>query len=228
VNGDPRRLAAEVLPLLRETVEPLLAAGVVWRLQLDTYERELGRYGGDEGIELSEELFRHDSDAVLGIVRTLWGDEGLDARWRLTIYGIDRLLDDFGFDIERKRAWARRCRDGFAQEFDIQGPAKRALGQRYRAERKALEELLELEEHADHPLAPGVELLRERSRRLEPVVERLLEGEQRLSVLLDGLLRSYAHMHANRLLRGAHRAQELVLYELLHRVYASRLGRTAV
>jgi len=228
VNGDPRRLAAEVLPLLRETVEPLLAAGVVWRLQLDTYERELGRYGGDEGIELSEELFRHDSDAVLGIVRTLWGDEGLDARWRLTIYGIDRLLDDFGFDIERKRAWARRCRDGLAQEFDIQGPAKRALGQRYRAERKALEELLELEEHADHPLAPGVELLRERSRRLEPVVERLLEGEQRLSVLLDGLLRSYAHMHANRLLRGAHRAQELVLYELLHRVYASRLGRTAV
>jgi class I lanthipeptide synthase len=39
---------------------------------------------------------------------------------------------------------------------------------------------------------------------------------------------SYAHMHANRLLRGAHRAQELVLYELLHRVYASRLARAAV
>jgi thiopeptide-type bacteriocin biosynthesis protein len=228
VNGDPRRLASEVLPLLHETAGPLLADGVVWRLQLDTYERELRRYGGDDGIELSEELFRHDSDAVLGIVRTLWGDEGLDARWRLTLYGIDLLLDDFGFDVEGKREWARRCRDGFAREFDIHGPTKRVLGERYRAERKALEELLELDEGADHPLAPGIELLRERSRRLAPVVERLREREERLSVPLDSLLWSYAHMHANRLLRGAHRAQELVLYELLHRVYASRLARAAL
>jgi class I lanthipeptide synthase len=228
MNGDPRRLAAEVLPLLHETAEPLLADGVVWRLQFDTYERELRRYGGDEGIELSEELFRHDSDAVLGIVHTLWGDEGLDARWRLTLYGIDLLLDDFGFDVEDKRGWARRWRDEFAREFDVQGPAKRALGQRYRAEREALEELLELDEGAEHPLAPGVELLRERSRRLAPVVAGVLEREQRLSVSLDGLLWSYAHMHANRLLRGAHRAQELVLYELLHRIYASRLARATL
>jgi hypothetical protein len=35
-------------------------------------------------------------------------------------------------------------------------------------------------------------------------------------------------MHANRLLRGAYRAQELVLYDLLDRVYTSRLARTAV
>jgi len=228
VNGDSRRLMGEVLPLLRQKAEPLLAVGVMWRLQLDTYERELRRYGGDEGIELSEELFRHDSEAVLGIVRTLWGDEGLDARWRLTLYGIDRLLDDFGLDLERKRVWARGCRDGFAREFDVRGQTKRALGERYRAERKALDELLGLEEGDDHPLAPGVQLLRERSRRLAPLVERLRAREERLSVSLDDLLWSYAHMHANRLLRGAHRAQELVLYDLLDRVYASRLARTAV
>ncbi|MDQ3875106.1 MAG: lantibiotic dehydratase, partial [Actinomycetota bacterium] len=227
VNGDPGRLGAEVLPLLRAKAEPLLADGVFWRLQLDTYERELRRYGGDEGIELSEELFRHDSEAVLGIVRTLWGDQGLDARWRLTLYGIDRLLDDFGFDDARKREWARRSRDGFMREFEIRGPAKRALGERYRAERKALEELLGLEERDDHALAPGVQLLRERSRRLAPLVERLRAREQRLSVSLDELLWSYAHMHANRLLRGAHRAQELVVYDLLDRVYASRLARAA-
>jgi thiopeptide-type bacteriocin biosynthesis protein len=228
VKGDPRRLVEEVLPLLRQKAEPLLADGVMWRLQLDTYERELRRYGGDEGIELSEELFRHDSEAVLGIVRTLWGDEGLDARWRLALYGIDRLLDDFGLDLERKRAWSRGCRDGFARELDVRGQTKRALGERYRAERKALDELLGLEEGDDHPLAPGVQLLRERSRRLAPLIERLRAREQRLSVSLDDLLWSYAHMHANRLLRGAHRAQELVLYDLLDHVYASRLARAAV
>jgi thiopeptide-type bacteriocin biosynthesis protein len=228
VNGDPRRLVEEVLPLLRQKAELLLADGVMWRLQLDTYERELRRYGGDEGIELSEEIFWHDSEAVLGIVRTLWGDEGLDARWRLALYGIDRLLDDFGLDLERKRAWARGCRDGFAREFDVGGQTRRALGERYRAERKAIDELLALEEGDDHPLAPGVQLLRERSARLAPLVERLRASEQRLSVSLDHLLWSYTHMHANRLLRGAYRAQELVLYDLLDRVYTSRLARTAV
>ncbi len=228
MNGDPRRLVEEVLPLLREKVERLLVDGVMWRLQLDTYERELRRYGGDEGIELSEELFWHDSEAVLQIVRTLSGDEGLDARWRLALYGIDRLLDDFGLDLDGKRAWARGCRDGFAREFDVRGPTRRALGERYRTERKALDELLGLEEGDDHPLAPGVQLLRERSWRLAPLVEGLRAREQHLSVSLDHLLWSYAHMHANRLLRGAYRAQELVLYDLLDRVYMSRLARTAV
>jgi hypothetical protein len=32
-------------------------------------------------------------------------------------------------------------------------------------------------------------------------------------------------MHVNRLLRSAHRAQELVLYELLDRAYSARAGR---
>jgi len=228
LNGDPRRLVQDVLPLLREAADPLLAEDVMWRLQLDTYERELRRYGGDEGIELSEELFRHDSEAALGIVHMLSGDDGLDARWRLTLYGIDRFLDDFGLDLERRRVWARRSRDAFAPEFDVQGSTRRVLGERYRAERKALEELLDLEEGDDHPLAAGVQLLRERSLRLAPVVEQLRVREQRSSVSLDHLLWSYAHMHANRLLRGAHRAQELVLYDLLDRVYTSRLARTAV
>jgi hypothetical protein len=36
---------------------------------------------------------------------------------------------------------------------------------------------------------------------------------------------SVAHMHVNRVLRSAQRAQELVLYEMLDRVYSSRAAR---
>ncbi|HEY1639542.1 MAG TPA: lantibiotic dehydratase C-terminal domain-containing protein, partial [Streptosporangiaceae bacterium] len=38
---------------------------------------------------------------------------------------------------------------------------------------------------------------------------------------------SLAHMHVNRLLRSAQRAQELVLYEMLDRLYTSRAARRA-
>jgi thiopeptide-type bacteriocin biosynthesis protein len=224
LKGDPAALARDVLPLLHEAAQPLLVDGRIWRLQLDTYERELQRYGGDEAIALSEELFRHDSDAVLAIVGTLWGDAGLDARWRLALYGIELLLDDFGFDPGHRREWARRSRDGFAREFGVDAAAKRALGERYRTERAALEQLFDAD--SAHPLAAGVELLRERSRRIAPLAQQLRGLEDRLSVPLEDLVASYAHMHVNRLLRGAAREQELVLYDLLDRMYSSRLART--
>jgi hypothetical protein len=44
---------------------------------------------------------------------------------------------------------------------------------------------------------------------------------------LTDVAMSYAHMHVNRLLRSAQRAQELVVYELLDRVYSSRAARRA-
>jgi hypothetical protein len=57
---------------------------------------------------------------------------------------------------------------------------------------------------------------------------RVLARAGRLSRTMTDLATSYAHMHANRLLRSAHRAQELVLYELLDRAYSSRAGRRPV
>src|SRR6185436_14813110 len=67
-SGDPARLSSEVLPALRDLVEPLLADGRLLRFQLDTYEREVERYGGAEGIILAERVFEADSRAVLDIV----------------------------------------------------------------------------------------------------------------------------------------------------------------
>jgi len=42
---------------------------------------------------------------------------------------------------------------------------------------------------------------------------------------LNELAASFLHMHANRLLRSAPRAQELALYDLLARLYRSRRAR---
>ena len=43
------------------------------------------RYGGPEGMQLAEQLFHADSEAVAGDRRALDGDEGADARWRLAL-----------------------------------------------------------------------------------------------------------------------------------------------
>jgi hypothetical protein len=52
-----------------------------------------------------------------------------------------------------------------------------------------------------------------------------LRRSGRLARPLADLAASFLHMHANRLLRSAQRAQELVLYDFLARLYESRAAR---
>ncbi|XYH98533.1 lantibiotic dehydratase [Sorangium sp. So ce1128] len=231
-HGDPARLHSDVLPALHAGVAPLLEGGLVWKLQLDTYERETERYGGHEGMELSEQVFHADSDAVLELVGFLARTEGADdARWRLALCGMDMLLDDFKLDLGTKLAVAERARRAFASEFRANVALTRTLGDKHRKESKALGMLLERatgdDDDAVRPLSPGIEILRRRSERLAPVSEALRAAEQapRLWLPVTDVVPSYLHMFANRLLHAEARAQELVLYDFLARLYGSRLAR---
>ena len=230
LHGTPARLYGEVLPELNAALESRFGDGQLWRLQLDTYEREAERYGGQEGILVAEELFHADSETVLELVGLLGGDEGAVARWRLALWGIDLLLGDLGFDLARKLLWARQRRDSFGPEYGVDRPKRVRLGNRFRQERAALEELFragEVPGGGDHELAPGLTVLCAGSGSMAPVAERLraLSDSGRLTVSMDDMAASLAHMRVNRLLRSAHRAQEAVLYDFLERIYDGRAAR---
>lgn len=228
-HGAPRRLLSEVLPALEAEVAPLLADGRLWRFQLDTYDREVERYGGPAGIGLSERLFHADSEAVLSIVELLEGDEGAEARWRLAVYGTDLLLDDLGFDAEGKRAVLGRVRESFFKEFGGGKPLRLQLDRKQRAERRALEALLDPANHEQSDLAPGLAILNRRSQSNAALIAELrhLEQEGRLAPPVAQIAPSLVHMHVNRLIRSAQRAHELVLYDLLAGIFDSRAARAA-
>jgi thiopeptide-type bacteriocin biosynthesis protein len=221
-HGDPGRLAAEVLPRLES-----LSARLARKLVLDTYEREIERYGGDEGMEPSEGLFQADSEAVVGILEAYTGDAAADARWRLCLKSMDLLLEELGLDLETRFRLADSLRASFLKEFRGEGPFERQLGDRFRRDRNALEALLDPRRESESPLAAGVSILRRRSETWRPVAQTLrrLAAEARLTTPLENLAGSFLHMHANRLLRASARAQELVIYDFLSRLYESRLAR---
>ncbi|HTL99240.1 MAG TPA: lantibiotic dehydratase, partial [Holophagaceae bacterium] len=77
-HGDPVALHEKLWPHLRAALPPLLAQGMAWRLQSDTYEREVERYGGPEGIALSEAWFHADSRLCLDLLARLPGDAGME------------------------------------------------------------------------------------------------------------------------------------------------------
>ncbi|MGW7442949.1 lantibiotic dehydratase [Kitasatospora sp. NPDC054795] len=222
LHGDRRRLAADVLPALYDAARPLLADGVVRRVQLDTYEREIERYGGPVGIRLSELLFRQDSEAALRTVESLGAEGGADSRWRAALVGIDRLLTDLGLRRAEKRALVSAARDRFRAEFRVDQAVRRGIGDRFRRERAALERLLA---DPDRDPDPGADpdTADDTSAAVRSLAAELREGVRtgQIGTPIAALAGNYVHLHANRVLRSAARAQELLLYDFLSRLYAA-------
>ncbi|HYC92892.1 MAG TPA: lantibiotic dehydratase [Thermoanaerobaculia bacterium] len=228
-HGAPWRLAAEVLPVLQSTIAPLLDDGRLWRMQLDTYDREIERYGGAAGIGPCEKLFHADSEAVLAILNLLEGDEGGQARWRLALCGIDLLLGDLGLDASGKRTLLGQVRDGFFREYGGGKPLRVQLDYKHRLERRALEPLLDSTASAGSDLAPALAILKSRSEHNASIVAELrrLEQARRLTMPVTDIASSLVHMHVNRLIRSDQRAHELVIYDLLCAIYDSQAARAA-
>ncbi|MFN0063759.1 MAG: lantibiotic dehydratase [Myxococcaceae bacterium] len=225
--GDKKRLWSELWPQIEGFFDPQRTGSKVWRVQLDTYERELERYGGPQGMVLSERLFDADSKAALAIVAATGDDESQELRWRLTLMGMDRLLDDFALEQPAKRDMMLSSRDAFAPELEGNAKLERTLGQRYRQERKTFDEAFAGPLSEDHPLSSGVQILEERSKAVRPIASALWELEKQggLTCQVQELLRAYLHLQINRYLRSTPREQEMAMYDMLRRHYESLIAR---
>lgn len=227
--GDPQTLSSQVLPMLHAVLAGCAARGLVWKIVVDTYEREIERYGGPEGIELAEQLFCADADAALAIVSACEGDAGADAMWRLAVRGCDQLMDDLGLSLADKRALMTSARDAFGAEHGADAAFYKQLGDKFRTHGKELAALLEASHtDRDHLFEPALAAFHARSQRVRPIGLRLraLAIAGVLTQSIDALVHSYVHMHVNRMIRSSQRAHELVLYDLLRRLYDGQAARS--
>lgn len=206
-QGDPRLLRDYVQPMLESMAQRLIDSGAAWKLQFDTYEREVERYGGAEAIELAEEIFHRDSEAVVALLPSCSGDAGADLRWQLMLAGIDHLYADFGLDLAARLRLAEHSREGFAQSF-LYDSLRDHLANRFRAQRASLLQLF------DTPI-PALD---RRSAAVAPIA-------RRLHVPINAVLPSIVHMFVNRLARSAGPEHEMVLYDYLVQLYRSSVAR---
>jgi lantibiotic biosynthesis protein len=226
LHGEPAVLLDRALPVLTDALASALADGTIWKVCLDTYQRETERYGGDAGIELAERIHAGDSDAVLEVLGMLDEDQP-DARWQLCLYAIDRLLADAGLDVAQRRDWAKSGASGYRREYPNAPKLAPGIAARWRIERSDVNALLD--DDAEHPFEPARQVFRRRSEQIAPLLSELADRSARGEVTetVPDLLHSFAHLHAIRLLRSAARTHELVLLSFLDRSYASRIARAA-
>ncbi|NUS58770.1 MAG: hypothetical protein HOV66_28545, partial [Streptomycetaceae bacterium] len=197
LHGDPRVLAADVLPELLRWANSLTADRQCERFGLDTYEREIERYGGPAALASAEALFAADSTAVADLLALLRDGADLD-RTMLAVRSVDELLAGLGYDESGRVAWCRR-RLGFGSDAE-----QRAVGAQYRRRAGDLRALLAGDDRLlDRPLGTRVrEVLARLRTEAAAAAEALaaLDARGELGHSMDRLADSFVHMHCNRLL----------------------------
>lgn len=196
---------------------------VIVRIQYDTYNREVERYG-ENTIEYCEELFYYDSEAVLAMIETFSvDDETEQQRWLVAIRGVDELLTDAGYTLGDRLKLMDELQQLFLLEFGDSPDLRRQLNQKYRFLADVISESLAVGDEASS-LDVFLSVFRRRSGRQAPLLASLVASHGRDT--LTALMPSLIHMHLNRLFFANQRSHELVIYHFLRKYYASVLARS--
>ena len=210
-HGLPDQLLAELLPRIHQQVEKHLAQGILWKVQLETFEPEWERYGGALGFSLAETWFFEDSQRTLD--RLTAGMTHAE-RWRAGLRGTDAIWGALGMEVAARKDLARATRDAFRKEFGDSGEGAGQIGKRFRDLRKELEK--------DFPMPSGPSGNPD-SQNLTRIREAFDRGLLRQD--LASIAGSLAHMHLNRMMRTNPREIEWVIMESLTRLYDACLAR---
>jgi thiopeptide-type bacteriocin biosynthesis protein len=216
----------EVIRQVNAYLSPFEASGYIWKLQMDTYNREVERYGFNS-MELSETLFCHDSNALLALLDNTWGDAREQVRWVWGLRAIDELLNCFQLSLQHKLALLTELKNAFAAEFNMDKLLKMQLDQKHRANKKIIEQIMDSSNDPLNELSPLIDIIKEKSVHIQPVTNAILDMDANveLQVPLADLLNSYIHMLLNRLFPSNQRLHEMVAYDFLFRYYQSSVAR---
>lgn len=187
---------AAAISCVYNLLHPFSSNHLVWKVQLDTYEREIERYG-QESILGSEVLFFHDSLLYLNCLANEDFAEDEQIRFLTALKNMDKWLSLFDMSLNEKANYCLEMSDAFEKEFGL--PVKLELDLKYRELKSLLPAFLNAEEYAN-----------EFNKRDEVLNEMQMPKEN---------LASYIHMSMNRWFITQQRLMEYMCYLFCSKYY---------
>jgi len=220
--GLPDRLTAHVMPKLTIALERLQQEGIIARVELATYDRELERYGGPVGMRLCERWFAQDSRRISPLLAIIRGGDA-QLRWQLVTTVLIQDLIDFGLDSVQRLDLINYIASCYIHEFGMRKQRLATLGKKYRKYAKCLREICAggLPDFLDEEQKATIRtvLAADRSERRDignALREAQLPGGG-LWCQSELLVPSLVHMTCNRWFIDNGRVHEMVLYDLMRR-----------
>jgi len=229
ILGNPEWIDGEVRRLVESRLAPLLERGLVEGCEFAEYQREIERYGGPEGMALSEKIFLHDSLACLDLMEAERLGLLEKSRREFSLALTERFLDLLGMDRDQKLAFYRYGHSWALESGVWREEELRTLDARYRSLAPGLEDLFgaDTDEAALYGGDEPVRIARSFLDSVQPVVRELLAAHAagRISQDPGYLAWSYTHMQCNRL--GIDPSGEAILRYFMHRFHQDHPGAEA-
>ena len=173
---------------------------------IDTYERELERYG-KKSMVITERLFCLDSHCICQLLTHLLHKGKGSERWRLAFLWVDTVLDALGFDLNQKMGLIKKMSEAYLAEFGYNEHNIKPLARRYRHLRDEITQILQY-----HTVdSESIDVIRIHCAKIKKNLNIVDAKQLNVSSLL--------HMSMNRLFVSQNRLNELVLYYCLERYY---------
>jgi thiopeptide-type bacteriocin biosynthesis protein len=205
-----------VIRRIERALQPYVQEGLVHKIQTDTYQRELERYGTDT-MELCEQIFYQDSLSTLQFMSQTGEAFDENLRFAFAAHKVDRLLGGLGLTTAGCHELLDHLKEQFFAEFKGDAGLRQQLNDRYRTYKPLIEQALT----RPFALANGLENWVDRQRPFLAELGRADLGDARSRTLVGSLI----HMTINRLFPSKQRAYELVLYHCLAKYYDSQRAR---
>ncbi|MFY7825530.1 MAG: lantibiotic dehydratase [Flectobacillus sp.] len=214
---------AEVLIVVNQMLEEYLKNNRIVKIVVETYERELERYGASI-MEETEQWFSMDSDMVLGFINATSKENRDDLRWLFACKALNQLLDDFHLTNQTKFSIMEAMKESFAKEFNVDKQIRILLDTKFRINRASLEKFLKLSLEEESEWSPLLSLLHTRSNNTKTLIEKIISKQD--AALRGKYLSDLIHMTINRLIPDGQRTHELLIYDFMCRYYKSLMARS--
>ena len=226
IHDSSEKQPGEIFYIMEMLTRKLLSENKIYRVQYDTYEREIEKYGGASGLLLAEQIFFVDSEtsgAVIG--NQLRQGYDADERWRLALLGVHKLLIDFRLSLYESHRIVENLCNIFKLKIKSKTGFRYRISQAYREHRDEIENLLK-ERNLNDSYTAASKLLNNRSNHLISIFASMEQSsDEKISSLISGsIISNFLHLHINRILAVPEHTQEFAIYEYLRRFYKSKLS----
>ncbi|MCL1667505.1 thiopeptide-type bacteriocin biosynthesis protein [Elizabethkingia ursingii] len=203
-----------ILNYIHNVSDIYVESGEINNIQLDTYKREMERYGS-KTIEDTESLFKMNSEFTLDYLHL--DDE---EKIIISVFYIDKMLDKLNLSIEKRLGWIKESNYSYKQEFNADKKLNNQLDKKYRIFKPKYLEFTHSQEFSEERTAI-IQHIEENNTVLQHVIQK--NNTQLLKISLQYFFRSIIHMAINRMFISEQRLFEMIIYDYLHRYYKTLL-----
>lgn len=203
-----------LLKTINQSLAPYTENRVVWKIEIDTYQRELKRYASN--FPLVESWFYEESKMVSLIIKNILKEKNEDVRWQTTMAIIDGIFNVLGYSLMERAQATSRLAKAYGNEFNVDKTVRVQLAQNVRNRRKEVADVLS--KGIFHDNYPAINLLiQDFLVAIEPIHMEVIQTKDHLH--------SHLHMLCNRIFTSRQRLHEFVLFDMMSSFYNSELAR---